>query len=249
MIITPIRTKKVVLGDNLEEILQASLPKLEEQSIVVITSKIVSITQGNIAPLTADKDHLVIKESCLYFVNPSLPQEEQAILTIRDHMVTPWAGIDASNSNNSFVLLPKNPMQAAEKIWQFLCKTYQVQQVGVIIADSTFIPLRTGSVSVGLAWCGFEPIKSYIGMPDIFGRKMQYTTKSFVDTLAIAAESVMGEGNEQQPVAVITGIPGITFVDRIPNKEEIASMHFPKEKDLFGPLIQAVTWKKGEKSE
>lgn len=245
MIVTPIRTRKIIVGDSLKDILTSSLPSLANCSVVVITSKIVSITQGAVAPLTENKEALVRREAQKIFINNSTTKDLENILTITHDMFSPWAGIDESNGNGYYVLLPKNPMNVAEEIWLFLREKYNIKELGVIIADSTFIPLRTGSVSVGIGWCGFEPIKNYIDTPDIFDRNMHYTTRSFVDGLAITAAFTMGEGAEQQPLAVITDIPDITFVNRAPTKEEIASMHYPLEKDLFGPLISGVTWEKG----
>lgn len=246
MQITPIKTKKVVLGDSLEQILKNSLPRLKEQSVIVVTSKIISITEGNIRPLTDDKEKLIKQEANRYLINRDWPEKEQAMLTVKDNIVMYWAGIDESNVNGHYVLLPKDSMKSAEKIWRFLKKEYGVKHVGVIIADSTFLPLRNGSVSVGLGWCGFKPIKNYIGTPDIFGRKLQYTQKNLVDGIAISAEFVMGEGAEQQPVGVVTDIPDIIFVDRAPTQEEVASVGYPLEKDLFSPLFKAVTWEKGK---
>ncbi len=244
MLITPIKTKKIVIGDKLEEILNDSLPQLQENTIVVITSKIVSITEGRVAPLTEDKEKLIHQEADRYLSNPDWPKEWQSILTIKDNIVMYWAGIDESNADRVYVLLPKDSFVSAERIWKFLRKTYGLNHVGVIIADSTYLPLRNGSVSVGLGWCGFMPIKNYIGTKDIFGKEMKYTQTNFVDGLSIAAGFTMGEGKEQQPLAVIIDIPDITFVERKPTKEERESVTYPPDKDLFAPLIKAVNWKK-----
>lgn len=246
MIVTPIRTKKVVLGDKLEDILLQSLPTLSEGSVVVITSKIVAITQGRVAPLTTNKEDLIRKEADRIFINKKTDPAWKLLLTMKDNIILPWAGIDESNSNGMYVLWPKNPLQTAEKVWQYLKKEYGLKNVGVVIIDSTFIPLRNGSVSIGLAWCGFQPVKNYIGKTDVFGKSLQYTQTNLVDGIALSAGFVMGEGSEQQPMAIITDIPGIEFVEREPTKEEIDSMHYPLEKDTFGPLIEAVKWEKGQ---
>ena len=244
MIITPIRTKKVVLGDKLVDILIGSIKELSEESVIIITSKIVAITEGRVAPLTTNKEDLIRQEADRIFVNDKTDPAWKFLLTMKDNIILPWAGIDESNSNGMFVLWPKNPMGSAEKIWQFLRKKFHLKHLGIIIADSTFLPLRTGSISVGIGWCGFVPVKSLIGQQDVFGKKLQYTNKGFVDSLAIAAGLTMGEASEQQPLAVITDIPGIKFVQRKPTKEEIDSMHYPLKNDTFGPLIEAVKWEK-----
>ena len=247
MIVTPIHTRKIVVGDNIEDILEGALPKLSEKTVVVITSKIVAVTEGRVAPLTESKEKLIRQEADRIFVNEEITKEWQMLLTMKNNVIVPWAGIDESNGNDMYVLWPQDPMSSAERIWKFLREKLGLTHLGVIIADSTFLPLRTGSVSIGIGWCGFVPVKSLIGQEDVFGKKLQYTNKGFVDSLAMAAGLTMGEANEQQPLAVITDIPDIEFVNRTPTAEEINSMQYPLKKDTFGPLIEAIKWEKGSK--
>lgn len=247
MIVTPIRTKKVVVGDKLEHILTDSIKKLEENSVIVITSKIVSIANGDIAPLSENKEDLIRQEAQEFITGNNANPGQDMLLTITDNILVPWAGIDESNGNGLYVLWPKNPMLDAEKIWKFLKKTYKLNNVGVVITDSTCMPLRTGSVNIGLSWCGFTPIKNYIGTKDVFGRKLQFTTTSYVDGIAQAAGIAVGEGNEQTPLCIIRDIPGIQFVARPPTAAEKKSVNYPREKDMFGPLLRAAKWEKWEK--
>jgi putative folate metabolism gamma-glutamate ligase len=244
MLVTPIKTKKVLLGDNLEEVLKDPLPQLQENTVVVVTSKIVSLCEKSIAPLSTDKETLIKQEADQIVVDDQTSPENKLLLTIKDNILVPWAGIDESNGDRHYILWPKNPMQTAQGIWEFLKKEYEVKNLGVLIIDSTFMPLRTGSISVGLAWCGFVPVKSYIGTPDVFGKPLQYTRTSMVDSLSIAAGLTMGEANNQKPLCVITDIPDIEFVDRVPSKEELDSMHYPMDKDMYGPLLRAGKWEK-----
>ncbi|HYK07876.1 MAG TPA: coenzyme F420-0:L-glutamate ligase [Candidatus Eisenbacteria bacterium] len=246
MLVTPIKTKKILLGDSLEEVLQSSLPQLQENTVVVVTSKIVSLCEKSIAPLSTDKEALIKQEADQLIYDESTSPENKMLLTIKDNILVPWAGIDESNGDGQYVLWPKNPMTTAQKIWEYLRQEYRIKNVGVLIVDSTFIPLRTGSISVGLTWCGFKPITSYVGTPDVFGKPLKYTTTSMVDSLSIAAGLTMGEANNQQPLCVITDIPDIEFVDRVPNKEELDSMHYPIDKDMFGPLLRAGKWEKSK---
>lgn len=244
MLVTPVKTRKILLGDNLEEILSNSLPQLSENSVVVVTSKIVSLCEKSVAPLSTNKEELIKQEADQIVVDQETSPENKLLLTIKDNILVPWAGIDESNGNGQYILWPKNPMATAEKLWKFLKEKYNVQHIGVLIIDSTFIPLRTGSISVGLAWCGFVPVTSYIGTPDIFGKPLKYTMTSMVDSLSVAAGLTMGEGGEQKPLCAINDIPNIQFVDRAPSKEELDSMHYPMEKDMFGPLLRTLEWKK-----
>ncbi len=64
------------------------------------------------------------------------------------------------------------------------------------------------------------------------------TQINLLDALATAAVLVMGEGNEQSPLALIEDAPKITFFDREPTVEEEASIHIPITEDLYGPLLK-----------
>lgn len=246
MIVTSYRTKKVVLGDKLEDILKESLPRLENGDVVAITSKIVSITQGNVVHKHSTDKETLVRQQAEKLIKDKEYETSQLFLTITNNILTPSAGIDESNGNGYFVLWPKNPMKEAENIWNFFREAYSVNQLGVLIIDSTFMPLRTGSISVGLGWCGFQPVKNYIGTPDIFGEPLKYTTTSLVDSLSVAAGLTMGEGNEQRPLAIAKDIPDIEFLDRSPTDEEKSAMYYPLEKDMFGPLILYAPWETGE---
>lgn len=249
MIVTPIRTKKILPGDNLEEILNASLPNLEENSIVVISAKVVATCEGNVVKNdgTIDKKDLVARQADYFILDKKFYDHNKVVLTIKNYIFVPSAGIDESNGNGYFILWPKDPMQSAQKIWENLRNKHHIKHLGVIVSDSYFVPLRRGTVGVGIAWCGFAPITNYIGTPDVFGQPLQYTTASRIDGLATAAEVTMGEANEQTPLATITDIPFVAFVERVPTQEEISFMQIVKEDDSYGPLLNAVTWEKGEK--
>lgn len=69
MKITPIKTRRVVAQDSLQEILQEALPTLQERSIVAISSKIVSLCEGSVADAQVSKAELIKKRPRLiYFV-------------------------------------------------------------------------------------------------------------------------------------------------------------------------------------
>lgn len=66
MKITPIKTRRVVAQDSLQEILQEALPTLQERSIVAISSKIVSLCEGSVADAQVSKAELIKKEAEAY---------------------------------------------------------------------------------------------------------------------------------------------------------------------------------------
>jgi len=213
----------------------------------VVTSKIISICEGRIIKLnnSLNKQELVRSESQQYIDN-ELTQRYGFQLAIANDICIPNAGIDESNGNGYAVLWPKNPMKSAAQIWTYLKATYSLHHIGVIICDSHTTMLRKGTTGIGLSWCGFKPLNNYIGHNDIFKRKLRVTYAHVLDGLAASAVLVMGEGNEQTPLAVIREAHNITFTDYPPSKEEIKNMKLPLEQDMYASLLLNAPWKKGK---
>lgn len=242
MTIAAIGTKPILVGDGLPAILDQYTPELKEKSILVVTSKIVSICEGAVIK-SANKHDLITREADRYLDVP-LSQTYGVTITIKDHKLVANAGIDESNGNGYFILWPRNPFRSAANVWRFLRKKFSLNDLGVIITDSHVIPLQWGTRGRALAWCGIEPLKNYIGTPDIFGRHLHMTKASIVDGLAAAAVTVMGEGNEQTPLALITDVPFVSFTDRPPTKKEIDALTINPADDIYAPLLTCVQWKK-----
>ena len=256
MKVFPIKTHKITKNDkDLFAVLNKYLPKLEEGSILAITSKIVSITEGRLVKMEeadpasakgfgeAKKDELIKQESQFY-----LPRDENPYnvsFTITRNMLAATAGIDESNGNGYYILWPKNPQESANKIREYLNKRFKLKNVGVIITDSKTSPLRWGVTSVALSYSGFKPLKDYIGKRDLFARKFVFEKLSIVDSLAGAAAVVMGEGAEQTPMAIISDLPFVEFQDRNPTQKELKELCISPEEDLYGPFLKNVQWKKG----
>ncbi|GEM_PF-46735 len=249
MIVKAYKTHKITVGDDLYEILDKYLPKLSEKSIVVVTSKIISICQGNVVKNDGktEKKDLVKKEADYYFEDEKLTRFGLVIPSIKKSILLANAGVDESNADGNFVLWPKNVDQSANEIWEYLRKKHSIKKLGVIITDSHLMPLRWGIHGVGISWCGFEALKDYRGKPDIFGRVIRMEQLSVIDGLSNGATVVMGEGDEQTPLATITDIPFVVFQDRVPAENERKIMLIEKEDDIYGKFLTSVRWQKGGK--
>lgn len=249
MKVTPIRTNPILAGDDMYEVLDRTLSMVEECSILAVTSKIVSICEGVVVKNdgTIDKHTLVKREADAYLDVP-LSQTYGVTITIKRHMLVVNTGIDESNGNGYFILWPRDPYKSAVAIWNYIRKKYHLAKFGVIITDSHVIPLQWGTRGRALSWCGIEPLKNYIGTPDIFGKNLRMTKESIADGLSAAAVAVMGEGNEQTPLALITDIPFVQFQDRPPTKKEIASLTISLSDDIYAPFLNSVRWMKTRKS-
>jgi len=245
MKITPVKTHKITVNDqSLIKILDKYLSAFEDKSILAITSKIVSITEGRLVKMDGiDKDKLIRQESQFY-----LPREQNRYnisLAIARNILAPTAGIDESNGNGYYILWPKNPQKTVNAVRVYLKKRFHLKNVGVIITDSKTSPLRWGVTAVGLAYSGFESLKDYIGKKDLFGRKFAFEKLSIVDNLAGGAAVVMGEGAEQTPMAIISDLPFVKFQDRNPTQKELEKLCISLAEDLYGSLLKNVKWKKG----
>lgn len=248
MKVTPIKTEKILPGTStIFEILDGVLPKLSEKDVVVIASKIIAICQGRVVKNDGKitKHDLMAKEADFY-----LPEEYVSYgiyMTIKNNMIVASAGIDESNGDGYFILWPENLREETNKIWEYLRKKHNIKNLGVVVSDSKVIPMRKGTSGVGLSWCGFEPLRNYIGTPDIFGHNLRVTKANMVDGIAASAVLNTGEGSEQTPVAIISEISNINFVDRFPTNEEINEMSINPKDDVFGKILSAVKWEKGKK--
>lgn len=198
--------------DDLFSVLDESLNGVVDGDIIAISSKIVAISEGNCVPVgSIEKSELVKKEAELliprsYWSSP---------LTVKHNAFIGTAGIDESNANGHYILLPKDPFQSAKKIQSYLKDRFNIKNVGVIITDSHSAPLRRGALGISIGYFGFAPTINYVGREDLFGREMKIEVGNIVDALAAGAGVVMGETDECQPVVIIRGVPNVTFTDDI----------------------------------
>lgn len=248
MKVTAIKTRAMrPPQDNLYEVLEESLPRIEERTVVVVTSKVVAIHQGRCIPLSSgvERDELVPKEAEL-FVRRDIVPGEHIFFTMKHGVMIASAGMDKSNADNHLVLWPREPMEAAKEIGEFIKKRDGIKQVGVVVTDSHVVMRRRGTQGVAIGWWGFGPIRDYRGKPDIFGRLLVVQTANLVDSLAAAAVVVMGEGKERTPLAIIEEVGDLKWSEepRVIAGEPLVAV--PMEEDLFLPMLQGVKWEKGE---
>ena len=240
MQIKPFKTHLITQGECFQSILDTYVPKMSEGSILAVTSKVISLCEGRVIPKGDNTSKFdLIKQEC----DAHLNSIHDIVLTITHGILIPSAGIDESNVNDAYILYPKDIQGSAKLIWHHICERDDIRNFGVVITDSHTTPLRRGVTGICLGWCGFKPLYSYVGKPDIYGIPLQVTQTNILDALASAAVFVVGEGNEQTPLALITEAPKIEFLDRSPSEEELNSVKIPASEDLYGPLIQAAKWK------
>lgn len=245
MKIKPVKTRPIIVGDNFFKILDKEIVSLSDKSVVSVTSKIVSICEKRVVKIgTTDKDLLIKEEADLYL---PVKNKYNFHLSIKNNVIIPSAGIDESNGNGYYILWPKNPQLSANKIRKYLLIKFKLKNLGVIIVDSKTTPLRWGVTGVAVAYSGFNPLNNYIGTKDIFGREFMVEKVNIADALAASSVVVMGEGNEQTPIAIIEDIPFVEFQKRNPSYKELKEWAISLEDDLYGQILTSVKWKKGMK--
>jgi len=204
--------------DSLRDALRAAKLRLREGDIVAISSKVVSIDEGACVPIDSiEKRKLIEQEADWYYRTPH--SRYRSVFTIAKGYMPGAAGIDESNGNGYYILYPKDPFKSAKRWRTWLRKEYRVDKLGVVITDSTSLPLRRGAIGFALSWDGLDPLRDYRGTKDIFGRTIQAEVANLVDALATAAVLEMGEGGEQTPVAVIRNARNIVLKN-VPHTKE-----------------------------
>ena len=217
-------------NEHLEDFIFEYIPAVQENSIIVVTSKIVALSEGR----TCDDDSEETKERLTKQESEWMMQTKYVWLTLKDGMLVASAGIDRSNANGKLILLPKDSFQTAARIREVIQKKYDVHNIGVLITDSRLLPLRAGALAYAIGYAGFKGIRDNRGKPDIFGRELLYSQTDVADGLASAAVICMGEGAEQIPLALIVD-PPVKWTDEPNDPKELV---IPPEEDVYRPFFE-----------
>ena len=249
-----------VLFDILMESMQSKSLVFQENDVLIIASKVVSVTEGRVMSFAEVSPTLLAEElaeqmqTAAEFTQIVLDECENnyigavpgALTTINQYGLLANAGADQSNvEDNSTIVLPVDCKKSAHDLHSKIFETTQ-KQVGIIIADSRTMPMRLGTVGTALATYGFKSVIDERGKSDLFERPMHITSRAIADQLATAAEIVMGETNERIPFVVIRNYPLIP----ISEEDEIdVNDLIPADFCMFlGPLMPCINEKiKGEK--
>lgn len=238
------KTHPITPHESLFQIIDAYIPPLQEKEILIVTSKIISLCEGCVMDksLGMSKEELIRQSADAYLNIEGEPALHSIQLTIKNHILIPSAGIDESNGDGLYILYPENIQESATKIWDHIRNRDKLKNFGVLITDSHTTPMRRGVIGIGLGWCGFTPLYSYIGKPDCFDVPLRVTMVNILDALAVPAVFCMGEGNEQTPFAVISDAPKMDFQENPPSFEEIRNLSIPMAEDLYAPLLKNAPW-------
>jgi F420-0:gamma-glutamyl ligase len=253
----PLLPPKDDLYARLDESLASLGRPMPERAVVAVSSKVVAIGEGRcvLIPEGASEEErkeckhaLARSEADLYLQpDPASPHGRAFTVTHGAFVGVANAGIDESNGNGYFILWPKDPMRSAEEIRAHLRKRHAVEELGVIITDSTSVPMRNGVMGVTIGYSGFRAQYDYRGKPDIFGRLLKFERLNVADSLATAATLAMGEGNGCTPFVLIEDIPNITFAET-ESDDPLLALSVSMENDLFAPFFKNASWRKKKRT-
>ena len=176
------------------------LGPLHDGDVVVVTSKIISKSEGRIEAawrrakvITSETKHTVARRG------------ETRIVRTRGGLTIAAAGVDRSNvSAESVLLLPRDPDLSAARLHERLAAATGLR-LGVIVSDTAGRPWRMGQTDHAIGVCGVRALEDYAGTHDAYGNELQITAMAVADELAAAADLVKGK-LRGRPVAVVRGL-------------------------------------------
>jgi len=214
--------------------------KVKDGDILALASKAVAIAENKVRNLASVKPSKKAEKIASRFgLDPRFVEivlleadhviwgVPKALLTQKNNILIPNAGVDQKNSPKGYVTLwPTSPDRTAEKIRDEIFRRTG-KHIGVLIIDSRVTPLRMGTTGIALGLAGFEPIRDYRTEKDLYGRSISVTTHAVADDLASAAHLIMGESSEQIPAVLIRNAP-VAFA-----KADGSALIIPRENCLF----------------
>lgn len=215
MEVIPIKTEYFNEGESLLDFISKYVPSLEDGDVLVITSKIIAISQGRTHDKIEDKERIMIEES-----TDTIKTAWGTTMTLHEGRWCAGAGIDESNAAGKLVLFPNNLDEETSSIRKILQDKYRITNLGVVVTDGRSTPLRPGVTSTAVASSGIKLLRSYIGKGDLCGHTMHYSRMNVADSIAAAAGLVMGEGAEGVPLVILRGAP-VEFTEEATPKSEL----------------------------
>jgi coenzyme F420-0:L-glutamate ligase/coenzyme F420-1:gamma-L-glutamate ligase len=190
---------EVAEGDDIASLIASSGEALRDGDIVVVTSKVVSKSEGRV--VTKSRGAAIDAET----VRVVAERGATRIVETRHGFVMAAAGVDASNTPpGTVVLLPENPDASAQHIRAGLRDRLGVS-VGVVVSDTAGRPWRNGLTDVAIGAAGILVLDDHRGRVDPYGNSLAITVRCIADEVAAAADLVKGK-TSGLPVAVLRGL-------------------------------------------
>ena len=211
---------------------------LKDGDILFLSAKVVAIAQGRCIRFATKEEYsdFVQQEADFYIANTLLADDKNPLdfpFTLKKNTPVPFAGIDQSNGGGWHILWPENLDQIANTLHHLIQAEFGLNQFGLVITDSSVLPMRRGCVGLSIAASGLKLLHSYIGQQDLFGQELKLSETNIVDRLTNFATLFMGEGAEQTPAVVMRGAG-----EFLSSGEDFSNLFIEKEKDFYWPLFK-----------
>ncbi|MBE7732556.1 coenzyme F420-0:L-glutamate ligase [Devosia faecipullorum] len=177
---------------------------LQAGDIVVVTSKIVSKSEGMQVP-ASEREQAIAADTVRVVAERVHPGGTFRIVETRQGLVMAAAGIDMSNVPEGTALrLPADPDASARALCAGLREALGVE-IGVIITDTIGRAWRVGQTDMAIGAAGVQLTDDLRGANDANGRPLHVTQAVVADEIAGAADLVKGK-TTGIPVAVVRGL-------------------------------------------
>lgn len=232
------------IGVIICEIAEKEKFSFENGDIAVVTSKIVSKSEGRLVDtykvepsekrvalakklkMDPRKLEVVLGETKKVLI------ARPGLIVTEDNLgfISTGAGVDSSNTlpgpkGQVVSLLPEDPDSSAKKIRETI-EQKTGRKIAVIINDTFGRADRKGSVGMAIGISGIAAVYYPTTREDIHGKKRSPEIAQ-IDEIAAAASLVMGQTNERRPVVIVRG------VDFQPSETD-------KIKDLLHPVAKYI---------
>ena len=222
----PIKTPVLTEGDHLATILLAS-GEIQDGDIIAVSSKAIATVEGaaiDLQKVEVTEEGKQWAEKC-----GRTPEFRQAVLNEARRMngdvisgcsvatlteVSPDgmekgsilvanAGLDESNIEEGLAIgWPLDSVGSLVSLKEALEAALD-SRLGLLMTDSCCRPRRVGLTAIALTVAGFDPLTSFKGAKDLFGRTLKITEEATADQLATAANMLMGNADASVPAVII----------------------------------------------
>ena len=194
---------EVAPGDDLATLLLTVLAaegfELADGDVVVVTSKVVSKSEGRAVRLP--REEAITAET----VQVVARRGATRISRTRHGLVLAAAGVDASGTEpGTVLLLPVDPDVSARALRSRLLSLTGVE-VAVVVTDTMGRAWRTGQTDQAIGVAGLPPLEDLRGQDDGHGNVLEVTMAAVADEVASAADLVKGKLG-RRPFAVVRGL-------------------------------------------
>jgi coenzyme F420-0:L-glutamate ligase/coenzyme F420-1:gamma-L-glutamate ligase len=195
-------------GDDVAAAIVAAAPWLRDDDILVVTSKVLSKSEGRIVAAPTDPDErdalrrrLIDDEAVRV-----LARKGRTLITENAiGLIQAAAGVDGSNVDVAeLALLPVDPDGSARALRSRLLELLGIT-VGVVITDTMGRAWRNGQTDAAIGAAGLAVLHGYAGAHDRHGNELVVTEVAVADEIAAAADLVKGKLTGV-PVAVVRGL-------------------------------------------